>query len=66
MEVSDSEDERESAPKPPGEADAGIDPNPNRISTLATTKVNCYSFYPSYDTLTCITDPYAGRLCITE
>jgi len=39
VEVSDSEDERESAPKPPGETEPEIDTNPNRISTLATTKI---------------------------
>lgn len=39
LEVSDSEDERELASKPPGETDPEIDSNPNRISTLATTKI---------------------------
>ncbi|KAG1804242.1 SDA1-domain-containing protein [Suillus subaureus] len=39
VEVSDSEDERESAHKPPGGTESETDPNPNRISTLATTKI---------------------------
>ncbi|KAG2366763.1 SDA1-domain-containing protein [Suillus spraguei] len=39
LEVSDSEDERESVSKPPGETDPETDLNLNRISTLATTKI---------------------------
>ncbi|KAG2158013.1 SDA1-domain-containing protein [Suillus bovinus] len=39
MEVSDSEDERESASIPSGETEPEADSNPNRISTLATTKI---------------------------
>lgn len=50
LEVSDSEDEQPSAPKPPGEKKPDTDADPNRISTLATTKVN-HSFYTSRNVL---------------
>jgi protein SDA1 len=50
LEVSDSEDEQ-SAPKPLDEKKLEIDADPNRVSTLATTKVN-YSLYTLCDALT--------------
>jgi protein SDA1 len=51
LEVSDSEDEQQSSSKPLDDEKPEADANPNRISTLATTKVS-YSFYTSYNNLT--------------
>lgn len=51
LEVSDSEDEQQPGPKTHGENKLETDENANRVSTLATTKVD-YSLYTSFDALT--------------